>query len=98
MMPPTLHCMNCGASTLAGQGKVFAQVFVCPTCFAIAENFYERSEKELKYLLTIIKESLRVALVHGMVKLSEGKLKDISKKELLEEIVKMDAARGKNVG
>lgn len=93
-----LNCMNCHKSILGGQSKLFAQVFVCSDCYAIAENFYERSEKELKYLLTIIKESLRVALIHGRLKLASGGVNNISKKELLEEILKLEAARGKNVG
>lgn len=86
--------MNCGRDTPAGVGKVFAAVYVCPTCYGIAESFYEKMVGELNHLLTIAKEAIRVALIEGKFQLSEQHVRDISKRELLEEIIKLEQARG----
>ena len=89
----TLPCMNCGKQIPPGQSKIFAQVFLCETCSEVAKSFYEKLETELKHLLTVAKESIRVALVQGRFHLNEQKLRDIPKKELLEEILRMEKLR-----
>lgn len=93
---PTLPCMNCRKPIESGESKIFAQVFVCPTCYGTAKSFYEKLEVELRQLLTVAKESIRVALVEGRFHLSEAHVRDISKRELLQEIVSMEErARGR---
>lgn len=92
---PTLNCMNCHREILAGQSKIFAGVLVCGTCFEVARSFAEKLEQELQYLQTIAKEAIRVALVQGRFHLPAAGVREISKRELLEEILKMESARGK---
>lgn len=86
-------CMNCKKPITQAEGKFFAQVYVCETCFTTAESFYKKLEQELRQLLTMSKEALRIALVQGKFHLSEAKVRDISKKEVLEEILRMEALK-----
>jgi recombinational DNA repair protein (RecF pathway) len=93
MTPQPLKCMNCHREILPGTVKIFAGVCVCDTCHGTAKNFYDKLLIELQQLLTIAKESIRVALIEGKFQLSEQQVRDISKKELLERIVEMEQDR-----
>jgi len=89
-----IACMNCKKPVNQNEGEFFAQVFVCKSCNTIAKSFYERLERELKHLLTFAKDGIRVALIEGNFNLSEASAKEeLSKKELLEEILRMEQAR-----
>lgn len=84
--------MNCKKPVDPDSVKFFAQAFVCPTCYECAEHFYLKLEKELRYLLVVAKEAIRVALIEGHFHFNspgEG----VSKKELLEEIVRLEELR-----
>lgn len=85
-----LPCLNCGKEVSSEDAQLFAGVFVCPTCDLFAKRLYSRSEQELKQLLFLLKESIRLALTQG--KLMPGEhvpLDDLPKKDLLEMIVKL---------
>lgn len=88
-----LHCMNCKKEVLAAEAKLFAQVFVCPDCFTQAEHFWLRLDMELRYLQTMAKESIRLALVEGKFSFPEGVASDISKRDVLQAIIEMHEAR-----
>jgi hypothetical protein len=93
-----LPCMNCQEMVDPKSAKFFAGVFVCPGCFGLADRFYQKGAEDLKGLLLMLQESIRVALVRGELKLGTAEpLRDLSKKEVLEQIVKlrekMDARR-----
>ena len=61
-----LPCMNCKRADFSpGDGKFFAEAFVCPTCFFIAERLYEQGDRELRQVLVTLKELIRVAIVEG---------------------------------
>jgi len=85
--------MNCKAPVLNGAGKFFAEVFLCDTCHVQAEHFWERTVRELKHLLTISKEAIRLSLISGKFVFPEGQQGDLSKREVLEEVLKMEEAR-----
>lgn len=89
----TLPCMNCKKPVEQDQGKFFTQVYVCETCYTLAQRFHDKLERELKNLLLLSKEAIRVALVQGKFHLSEASLQDISKKEVLEEILRMEGLK-----
>jgi len=88
-----LNCMNCKAEILAGQSKIFAQVLLCEACSTSARSFYEKLDQELRHLQTIAKEAIRVMLVQGKFRLPTAAGRELSKKEVLEEIVKMETVR-----
>jgi hypothetical protein len=88
--------LNCKKPVDPDSVKFFAQAFVCPVCYECAEHFVLKLEKELRHLLVIAKEAVRLALIEGRFHFNspgEG----VSKKELLEEIVRLEEIRRKKV-
>lgn len=59
----TLPCMNCGAEVPSSQAKFFAEVFVCTDCHAVAERMMQRTHKELKLVLAMMKDAIRMGLL-----------------------------------
>lgn len=92
----SLKCLNCSEPVPAEEAKVYAQVFVCPTCYDRAERLFKRSEKELKMLLTMLQEAIRVALIEGRLHFEAVKVEDVSKVDLMKALVGMEDARTKN--
>jgi hypothetical protein len=88
--------MNCKAPVPGGKGHFFAEVFICETCNTQAVHFWHRSEQELRNLLTITKESIRLSLISGKFVFPEGQQGDLSKREVLEEVLRMEEAREQN--
>lgn len=67
---PGMHsCMNCGNPT--GGKYQFQGVVVCSSCQRLARTSYERAEQQCTMMLTVYKESLRVALASGRLRPSE---------------------------
>lgn len=82
--------MNCRTPVQEKNGKVFAEVFVCPTCYTMAEHLHTRCEGELKRLLLLLRESIRVALVEGKLHYGPARpLEEVPKAELLKMIVEL---------
>jgi len=42
-----LPCLNCHEPVEPTKAKIFAGVFVCENCFAVAERFEQRATQEL---------------------------------------------------
>ena len=84
-----LTCLNCSEPVLEGQAKCFAEVFVCPLCFEIAERLYRKSEQELRGLLLLQREAIREALINGRLHLSPQVLEDVPKADLLRAVVEV---------
>lgn len=95
-MASGLKCMNCKSHVPEGEAKFFGQVFVCETCFTIASRFYERLQRELKQTLVVAKDAIRVALVQGKFHLSEAQRQGVSKKEVLEAILRMEELKNEH--
>lgn len=93
----SLRCTNCKKETETSEAKFFAEVFLCPTCHEQAAHFYKKLETELHYLLTIARDAIRVSLVQGQFSLPEGPHGEPSKKEVLEEILRMEQARDRYI-
>ncbi len=84
-----LPCVNCKADVAPEDAKFFGKIFVCPTCYAIAERLYERGENELRMLLLILHESIRGAIVQGKLQLSPQQVGDMKREDLLEQLQRM---------
>jgi hypothetical protein len=93
MTDSALCCMNCGKPTEADAAKLFAGVFVCAACHASATHFHEKLEQELRHLLVLSKDSIRVALATGKFHLPEGPSGQPSKRDVLEQILKLEEHR-----
>ena len=91
-----LPCMNCHKEVPQGEAKFFAEVFLCEGCHLQAEHFFKRLLGELNFLLTMAKDSIRLALVQGKFVFPEGPAGEPSKRAVLEEILKMEEARDKH--
>ena len=89
-----LPCQNCHKDVAPEDAKIYSAVFVCPDCNTIAMRFEERIMKELRSLQLIARESIRIALVKGELILGKSNpVQDLSKKEVLESIIKMSEAK-----
>jgi hypothetical protein len=88
-----LRCLNCPRTVPTNEAKVFAGVFVCPTCHDTAERLYRRSEGELRMLLLMLKESIRIALVEGRLHVGERSVEEVSKTDLLRMMVRLEEQR-----
>lgn len=84
-----LPCVNCKAEVEPQDVKFFGKIFVCPTCYLIAERLYTRGESELKMLLLILHESIRGAIVQGQLQFSPQQLDDMKREDLLTHLQTM---------
>lgn len=92
-MVQLLQCLNCQEGVAADEGRIFAKVFVCPRCFAMAERLHERSVRELAMLQTMCREAIRVALVQGRLQFATGPDEEVSKTDVLRAIVELEEQR-----
>ncbi len=84
-----LPCVNCNQPVQQQDAKFFHGVFVCGTCHIMAERLYSRANQELKNLLLMLQESIRIALIESRLQFREGVDVSLSKKEVLEAIVQL---------
>jgi hypothetical protein len=91
-----LPCLNCQKQVEATAAKIFAGCYVCPTCFEIASRMEARLEGELKRMLVMLREAIRVSIVERRLVLgpNDAASPDLSKKEVLEAIIQLQNARG----
>ena len=82
--------MNCHEAVDPEKAQVFLGVYVCPTCHLVATRLRERIQAELKSLLTVADEALRIGLIEGKVVLGPAEAKrDLTKKEVLQQVMKL---------
>lgn len=92
-MNDTLPCMNCKQPVATTDGKLFSEVFLCVSCHTQAKHFWEKLDKELRYLQVMAKESIRLALLEGKFNLPEGPSGTPSRRDVLEEALRMEESR-----
>lgn len=95
-MSDDLACMNCRKPVPTGEVKFFAEVFLCGVCNTQAVHLHERLERELKHLLVMSKEAIRISLVKGEFSFPEGPGSEVSKREVLEQVMLLEEARAKH--
>ena len=90
-----LPCLNCQCDVPQSKGKLFAECFLCPDCFTIAERIYKQSQCELQQLLVTLKELLRLSIVKHQLSLppptsdaGDGQLHQKRSLELIMEMMK----------
>jgi hypothetical protein len=83
--------MNCGKSVTSEDGKVFAECFVCPECFTLAERLYARGSSELKHLLDTLIELIRAAIIRGQLSLPESQEARSPSYSFLDAVTKLAA-------
>lgn len=89
-----LSCMNCKKPTQPSSAKLFAEVFICETCYVLADRLDRKIEKELKQLQLLTRDKIREALVTGTfhygINGEETELLD--KKSMVNELVHQQKA------
>lgn len=89
-----LSCMNCQNAVAPNDAKIFATVFCCPSCYFIAERLAVRAEEELKRMLIIHRDQIRIAMVTRQLSFSSPEqVTEASKKDIFEAIVKLQDMR-----
>ena len=89
-----IPCKNCDKVMGADDGKIFAEVVVCPTCYTMAERLFSRCDRELRQMLLLLQEAIRVALIEGKLHYGAAQpLDEVPKEELLRMIVKMTESK-----
>lgn len=53
-------CVNCGVGT---SGASFEGVIVCNTCRASVDMFLAQASRQMEFVMTLLRESVRVALL-----------------------------------
>jgi len=81
-----LTCVNCSADVGTDEAKFYAQIFVCPKCYSIAERLYQRGEEELKMLLLVLHEAIRTSIVQGQLQFNPQQVDDMKREDLLEHL------------
>lgn len=84
-----ITCMNCHEGVPEIAGRIFAEVFVCPRCFTLAEATYNRGAAELKATLTFLKEVIRERLIKGELQLAEKPPEEMSHTEVLRMVTRL---------
>lgn len=90
-----LPCMNCKEPVAHDDAHLFQGVFVCKNCHSIATRAYARLEGELKMMLTLAGETIRLALIEGRFQLGPHEAGDIPKSELLRSLVTLAEKKNK---
>lgn len=82
-----LRCMNCDAPIEQGEMKLFAQVCVCGSCYKMAERLYERANKELKLVLVMMKDAIRLSLLEKKLQFkTPDQIQSMKKADLLSRL------------
>lgn len=94
MNPDTMNCMNCKSPVPPADAKLFAEVFLCPSCHTAAVHFWERLDRELRSLQVMARDAIRVSLLEGKFYFPEATGEtSVSKRAVLESILAMEEAR-----
>ncbi len=84
-----LPCVNCKKPVGSDEAKFFAQTFVCPDCFTVAERTYQQGDRQLRMMLVMLKECIRLAIVKGELQFPEHLTEDMPRKDLFTELQKL---------
>lgn len=85
-----LKCMNCQREILPNRGEFFMEVFVCSDCKRVAERLYERAQQDVKHLLVMMKEAIRLGLVQGKLQFRDPtQVEEVSRPDLLTKMAEL---------
>ncbi len=84
-----LPCLSCRKEVPPDEVRAFAEVFLCQDCHRVATRLYQRGESELKMMLLVLKESIRLAALKGELSFSLQNLDDMKKEDLLSHLSRL---------
>lgn len=87
MGSPELKCMNCACPVGQSDGEFFAGVFLCGDCNTVATRLYERGSSELKLVLSMLKDAIRMAIVQKKLQFNTPEqIASTSRTDLLDKL------------
>ena len=85
-----LKCMNCQKELQPNGGEFFMEVFICSSCKLIAERLYERAQQDVKHLLVMMKEAIRLGLVQGQLQFRDPEqVEEVTRPNLLNKLAEL---------
>lgn len=87
MEEPQTKCVNCGEERAAKDCKLCFSVLVCADCNEKANIIYDRARTELRTLLTLLQETIRIALIEGRLSFAAEPSAPAARAEVLRVIL-----------
>lgn len=82
--------MNCDAPLGDGEMQLFAEVCVCESCYKVAERLHERAHQELKIVLVMMKDAIRMGLMQKKLQFkTPEELQSMKKSDLLGRLAEL---------
>jgi len=92
-----MRCMNCGAP-INDDGETVLSVVVCSTCATLARRSLEQLEDQLKQLMVLAQEAVRISLIRGELGKDNGLRKRIPQASLMHAVQAILAGKGTQDG
>lgn len=89
-------CVNCKTPVKSNEAQIFQGVFLCPSCHMTATRLFSRLQADLRQLLTMAAEAIRVSLVEGTLHLGEYQHQEVPKEDLLRSLQDIISKRASN--
>ena len=87
-----IPCLNCGKSVEPDNAKLYAGCFVCADCYLVAERLFKQGQQELNWLLTVLTELIRLAIVSHRLQFNSDR--EQPRAEVLQSLAEL----AKNLG
>jgi len=84
-----LNCMCCRTPVPPDKVKLFAQVFCCETCYAVAERFMQRAIADLDNLRVVLTDVIRHGLLTGQLQFRTEQPAEPAVDDVLTEVVRL---------
>jgi hypothetical protein len=81
--------VNCHKDIESSEAKMFAEVLVCPDCYVVAERLFERGNKELRMMLVVLKEMIRLALVKGELQFMQAQSEETNSEDMMKRFARL---------
>jgi hypothetical protein len=81
-----LRCVNCRTEVDPDKAKVCFGVLVCESCDRVANRFFEQAQKELKVVLVLMKDAIRMGLTQGRLQFSMDGEEIVTRQKLLAKL------------
>lgn len=66
------------------------EVFICSNCKLVAERIFERAQQDVKHLLVMMKESIRLGLIEGRLQFRDPEqVEEVSRPDLINKLAEL---------
>jgi hypothetical protein len=82
-----MNCTNCKKELLSGQAAVFHDVIICLDCHKMATTIMERAKAQVKMMLLVYADILRVALIKGTLQFPELPVEQLTIPDIMKGVI-----------